>query len=106
MYVYDKEETGDIYADFLDKIANSVFRESMKEIVNLQNNQVDPTKNSQEIALAMGQVLLDEIIDHTKDMDRNELIKLLAEVSISYATSIMQANPNYKLSIAIRNGLF
>ena len=93
------------YAEFMDKIATAVFMESYKSIKELSKQNVDATENVEEIGMSVGQIVLDNIIEATKDMPHEKLLRIFTEVSIAYATYMLQRNPGYKLQIAMLNNL-
>lgn len=104
MKVLDQEKE-EWYSDNMDRIAKTVFKESFKSVMLFNDNDVDPTKHSQDIGIAMGQVVLDEVIEISKDMSREELLKWTAELAISSVVNTMNNHPMYKLRIMHELGL-
>ena len=104
MKVLNSEEE-DEYALLMDKIATVVFVESVKHVQELNESKVDPLKSVEEISMAVGQVVLDKIIDVTKDMSREKILRIFSEVAITYSINVMQKHPEYKMRIAFLNGL-
>lgn len=104
MKVLEESEASE-YAEFMDNVACTVFRESMKGVVALDDSGVDPRKHSIDIGTAMGQVVLDDIIEFTKDMDKDTLVKWFAEITIASVVGTMVAHPQYKMKIMAKIGL-
>jgi hypothetical protein len=104
MKILDKEKEPE-YCDFMDKIAITICKESFKGIRDMHDQNVNPTINSEELAMAMGQVVLDQVIEQTKDMSREDLLKIFSEVSIAHVVSAMQDNQGYKLKILLLSGV-
>ncbi len=97
-----EEKDSQIYSDFMDDTACTIFKESMKSVVTLNKNGTDPLNLVDEIAVAMGQVVLDDIIERTKNMDRDTLIKWFAEVCIADLTATMVNHSEYQLKIMLK----
>ncbi len=98
-------EEEDAYAEFMNAVANSVFKESVKYVREFQDSNVDPLVNTEEIGMAVGHATLEVVTNFTKDMSREEILKWFTEVAIVNATNVMQSNPAYKIQLAILNGL-
>jgi hypothetical protein len=95
------------YRVFMDAVACSVFKESMGGVVDIleHNPAAKPADCSEAIGSAMGQVLLDQIIDSTKYMDREAMIRWFAETAIGLAVVNMVKHPEYKQLIMHKLGL-
>jgi len=104
MKILDPEEEEE-YALFMDKIATAIYLESYKHIKELHERHVDPLINTEEIGMATGQVVLDKVIEMTKDMPKEKLLRIFTEVAISHSVNTMQRHPEYKMRIAFLNGL-
>ncbi len=93
------------FTDFMNEICTAVFMESYKSVEELKATDLNPMDNTEEIGASMGQIVLDKMIEMTKHMSRDELMKWFAEIAIMHATSFMQRHPEYKMLIAMQNGL-
>src|SRR6478609_9722594 len=104
MKVLDKGEEAS-YNIFMDSIACCVFKESLKGIKECNDNNIDPTKTSIEIGMSVGQIALDKVIELTKDMDRDTLLKWFTEIAVVNVVSRMHESPTYRLKIGILSGI-
>lgn len=104
MKVLDKEEETE-YSTFMENVCTTVLKESFLSIKEMHEHNVDARLNSEEIGMAMGQICLDQIIDMTKEMDRDRLVRYLAEIAIASAVNTMQSHPVYKMKLIQQLGL-
>lgn len=104
MTILEKGEETE-YANFMDAIATAVFVESVHNVMELNKTNQDACDNIEEISMAMGQVVLDKVIDLTKDMSREKMLRIFTEMAIGYSVNVMQKHPEYKMRIAILNGM-
>lgn len=94
-----------IYSETMDLIACSVFLESMKKVAELNDNNQNPLEFQKEIGIAMGQVVLDQVIDITEDMPKEALVRWFTEVAIAHLVGSMERHPSYKEHIMKKIGL-
>jgi hypothetical protein len=104
MKVLEKSQEQE-YNNFMETIAILVMKQSFKHVKQFSDQNVDPRLNSEEIGQAMGQVVLDHIIESTKHMSREELLKWFSEIAISSVVAQMTAHPDYKGKILILSGI-
>ncbi len=104
MTILEKEEEKE-YAEFMDTIATAVFTESVQNVMELNKTNQTVENNVNEIGMAMGQVVLDKVIELTKDMDKIKMLRIFSEMAVGYSVNMMQKHPEYKMRIAILNGI-
>lgn len=101
MHVLNADEEGR-YGLFMDKISYCSYTESMKAVESLNVTEFDTIKpHSQAIGMAVGQVVLDKVLELTKDMEREQLIRYLTEVTFSHVVGVMNDCPEYRKKIQI-----
>jgi hypothetical protein len=102
MHVIDKEEERD-YALLMDKVAYCGYLESGKAVKNM-NLEVAPTdlrELSEAIGMAVGQIVLDKVIELTKNMDRDKLVRYFAQTAFSHTIEVMNGCPEYRKKIQV-----
>lgn len=104
--VIPKEE-GDAYYNYCDKVSYCIISNSYSIVAQFGKgaSKAEVVGSTDEIGLAVGQILHDKIIDMTKDMSREELVKYLAESSFHMMTTIMNKHPEYKYKILFSDDL-
>lgn len=91
-----EEKDEDVYADFMDIVAIIICKETLNGIKDLNIKSVGiPDGVSDAMGMAMGQVVLDEVIKLTENLSREELVKWYAETVISCLVSMLNHNPGY-----------
>jgi len=83
------------YAIFSGRVAYCILSNSSNSIQELHKTNSDVEGNTEEIGLAVGQIVYDKVIELTKDMPREQLVKYLAEAIFDSASGMMTLNPNY-----------
>lgn len=94
-----------IYRKTMDVIACDVFYESLKAVSELHEAHLNPLESHKEIGMAMGQKVLDDIINVTEDMPKEALVRWFAEVAINHVVMGMDHHPAYKEYIIKQLGL-
>jgi hypothetical protein len=94
-----EEHEKSAYSDFMDKIAMIVMSTSVTKVKELENQHIDAINCAEEIGLVIGQAVLDEIIELTKDMSRDLLLKYIAEIAIGHSIQTLEKYPEYKMRI-------
>jgi hypothetical protein len=98
MKILDEGKEEDDYIRAMDAVSCTIYKSSLdnsKELYNAQGlNKV--SEGSKEIGIAAGQIVLDKIIEITKDMSRDDLVRWLAQSSAHMLVSVMNNNPKYR----------
>ena len=102
MKVINKEDIPD-YGRLMESVAIVTFTESVKGLRD--QNFADPKGYHEELGMAVGQVALDKVIELTKDMDRDKLLRILAELAISNSVSMMSDDETYNRRIQFLSSL-
>ena len=77
-----------------------MMREGIKNVSALGEDQLEKLKNTyKEIGMASGQVLLDKVIEMTKDMDRDQILRFMSEMAASIAIKRMNTDPEFRMRI-------
>ncbi len=102
MKILDKEDAKE-YTEMIDNVAILIFKETCSNLkrLNEQNPTFDINKVHEEIGSATGQVVLDEIISLTKDMDKEKLTRFFGEAMMAMLVSVMNANPLFMARIRL-----
>lgn len=96
------------YSEFMDSVACSIFSESLKGIQSLSSTGMDDStirENAGSIGLAVGQIVFDKVIELSKDMSREDLVRYLAQASAAHVVEHMNSIPAYRTKILIRSML-
>jgi hypothetical protein len=101
MHIVSKEEEGQ-YGLLMDRIAYCGFLESGKAVKDVNKVDFEDLRPlSEAIGMAVGQIVLDKVIDLTKDLDRDTLVRFFAQVAFSHTIEVMNACPEYRMKIKI-----
>ena len=90
----DKEE----YEMFMDLTACSVYKNSiagLSELKKIHTEEEIIANDTDALGDAVGQIVLDRVIDLTKDMSREQMIRFLAQSSTQYLLVHMRRNEQY-----------
>lgn len=112
MYAIRKEEELE-YNMFLTKIACIIHEESQKNLKDLSNGGELTLERIREtyldVGAAMGQIALDKVIEETKNMPQDKIIRFLTELSCSINIRTMRENPSLvqkiDLMVKLKNSL-
>jgi hypothetical protein len=77
------------FSEFMTRVSIAAYKSAAGNITDLMKAKVEPTGSTQEIGLATGQVVHDEVIKLTKDMDKDMVIKILAQLAATQAVQTM-----------------
>lgn len=94
---HDDEE----YSEFMEKVCFAMVKQSVKTVENCNESKVDIKENIKEIHMSVGQSLEDEVIELTKNMSRETIIKLFARVAMAHSVTIMEDNPQIKFKMVM-----
>lgn len=98
------KEEDEKYGEFMEKVCLLNLKHSVKIIRDVEK-EIDVSDNINEIHLSVGQALEDDIIEITKDMSREEIVKMLSRVSMAHSVNLMQSNSLLKIQLLKRSGL-
>lgn len=101
--IIPKEEENE-YALFSGKVAYCILINSTNSIQELQKANADVVSNTDQIGSAVGQIVYDKVIELTKDMPREQLVKYLAEAIFDSASGMMTLNPAYIQALLLVGG--
>lgn len=101
-YLNEKEDKQ--YSNLADDVAYIIFSESCKSLgdLNLLNSTEIDTKTVEVINNAVGEIVLDKVIEETKDLTREQLIKFLTLSLESSVMTTMSKHPEYTLKVMMR----
>lgn len=90
------------YAKYMREVCYAMVKESIKTVKDCNDNQVDLKENIKDIHISVNQVLEDDIIDITKDMSRETIVKILTKVSMAHSVAVMADNPMLKMALVMQ----
>jgi len=95
------------YGDFMDKVSVSMLTHSCESLVELGLDKTPEQllDNTEAIGKAVGQVVLDDVIEFTKDYTREELVRFLAHNSAQLSMKVMNSDPMYRMKITLLSKL-
>jgi hypothetical protein len=102
MHVIRKEEEKD-YSLFVDKLAYCTYLHSGKAVKDVAMD-VKPEELkgiAEAVGMAVGQVVLDKTIELTNKMDKDTIIRYLAQLAFSHTIEVMNQCPEYRMKIAV-----
>jgi hypothetical protein len=95
MYSIRQNEQSE-YNSLMTIVACTIHKEAEKNLKQMNNPTDEMVAEMQkEIGIAVGQVILDKVIDMTNDMDRDKLIRFLAEATSSVAIRTMNEQSSF-----------
>jgi hypothetical protein len=101
MIVLTEQEDLSLYDDFSTKVAVAAFKCTTDKIVELSDANVSVKDSTVELGMAGGQVVLDRVIELTKDMDRDTLVKFLAQSTSALVVKNMNQHPHYRMMVML-----
>lgn len=83
MLIITETEEIKAYSEFMTKVSISAYRAAEGNVLEMMkaNPMSNPGIASHEIGVASGQVVYDRVIELTKDMPREVLVKMLAQLA-------------------------
>lgn len=104
MTIINKEEEK-VYGKLTDELSLVIFFESCKEIDALDKTEeqsIEPDE-ARRVGNIIGPRVLAKTIDFTKDMSREDLVKLLAHSVGWYSTFLMNEDPAYFTKVLLQS---
>lgn len=91
--------------NFLNEIMETTFIHTCKSIDELNKNNITPLVPHLEIRTAVEEIVLDKVIELTKDMEQEQILRLLTLTSIANVLSIMNDNPMLIMALKVKHKL-
>jgi hypothetical protein len=94
-----EEQEQSTYSSFMDRVAMIVMKTSVSRVTELEKQHINSLDCAEEIGMVIGQAVLDEVIELTKHMDRDMLLKYIVETAIGHSVQTMEKHPEYKMRV-------
>lgn len=102
-YLNSEEEKQ--YCNLADEAAYIILSESCKNMSELNADKDVDLETVEIINTAVGEILLDKVIEETKDLSREQLIKFLTLTLESSVMNTMSKHPEYTMKVMMK-GMF
>lgn len=107
MLILTEQEDKEKFSDFMTRLSVSIYKNSESSVQELlkAHPNLNAVEHVEEIGLAVGQIAYDKTIELVETMDKDFIIKLLAQIAASMAVDSMNKDPHFRHLVVLASKL-